>query len=69
MLREEASRYDLHTIKDDLDKKIILIVKGIKKEEKMIMNEEDRQLRNLDKLHYMYEYLQEDNRSTKINRE
>ena len=36
------------------------IVKSIKKEEKIIMNDEERQLRNLDKLEYMSQYLNED---------
>lgn len=36
------------------------IVKAIKKEEKVIMNDEERQLRNLDKLEYMSQYLNED---------
>ena len=36
------------------------IVNGIKKEEKVIMNDEERQLRNLDKLEYMSQYLNED---------
>ena len=35
------------------------IVKAIKKEEKIIMNDEERQLRNLDKLEYMSQYLNE----------
>jgi len=37
----------------DLNGKMESIVKGIKKEEKIIMNDEERQLRNLDKLEYM----------------
>lgn len=37
----------------DLNTKMEQIVKNIKKEEKIIMNDEERQLRNLDKLEYM----------------
>jgi hypothetical protein len=40
-------------------------VKGIKKDQRIIMNDEERQLRNLDKLEYMSEYIQEDNSNTK----
>jgi hypothetical protein len=40
-------------------------VKGIKKDQRIIMNDEERQLRNLDKLSYMQEYLTEDNTNTK----
>lgn len=41
------------------------IVTSIKKEEKIIMNDEERQLRNLDKLEYMSQYLNEDHIHTK----
>jgi hypothetical protein len=44
----------------DLNNKMESIVKAIKKEEKIIMNDEERQLRNLDKLEYMSQYLNED---------
>ena len=42
-------------------------MKGIKKEEKNIMTDEERQLRNLDKLKYMSEYLHEDNLNTRTS--
>mmetsp|Transcript_5876 Transcript_5876/g.9508 ORF Transcript_5876/g.9508 Transcript_5876/m.9508 type:complete len:89 (-) Transcript_5876:1812-2078(-) len=48
----------------DLNNKMEGIVKGIKKEEKIIMNDEERQLRNLDKLEYMSQYLNEDHTLT-----
>ncbi len=44
----------------DINNKIESIVKENKKEEKIIMNDEERQLRNLDKLEYMSQYLNED---------
>jgi len=69
MLNEEIKQYDLQTIKSDMDSKIEIIVNGIKKEEKLIMNEENKQLRNLDKLHYMYDYLQEDNKATSLSQQ
>jgi hypothetical protein len=50
-----------------MDDKIDGIVNAIKKEEKIIMNEEDKQLRQIDKLHYMYDYLQDDNNRSKIS--
>ena len=42
-------------------------MKGIKKDQRIIMNDEERQLRNLDKLEYMSEYIQEDNSNTKTS--
>lgn len=39
-------------------------MKTIKKEERNIIRNEQRQLRRLDKLHYMSEYLKEDNETT-----
>jgi len=44
----------------DLNAKLDQIVRSIKKEEKIIINDEERQLRNLDKLEYMSQYLNED---------
>ena len=55
--------------KDDMDTKIDDITHAIKKEEKLIMNDEDKQLRQVDKLHYMYEYLQEDNKACAISKQ
>lgn len=52
-------------MKTNLNTKIDQIVKGIKKDQRIIMNDEERQLRNLDKLSYMQEYLIEDNTTTK----
>ena len=52
----------MHT---DLNNKTNQIVQSIKKEEKHIIDDEERQLRNLDKLDYMSQYLQEDNVSTR----
>lgn len=49
----------------DLNQKMDQIVTSIKKEEKIIMNDEERQLRNLDKLEYMSQYLNEDHIHTK----
>jgi len=48
----------------DLNAKLDQIVRSIKKEEKIIMNDEERQLRNLDKLEYMSQYLNEDHVQT-----
>ena len=42
-------------------------MKGIKKDQRIIMNDEERQLRNLDKLEYMSEYISEDNSNTKTS--
>lgn len=64
-LKDEVKSYDLETIKTDLHAKIDQIVVGIKKEERNIITDEDRQLRNLDKLNYMQQYLKEDNVSTR----
>lgn len=63
-LKEEAKQFDLETIKNDLNKKIDQIAVGIKKEEKKLIVTEEKQLRNLDKLTYMAEYLEEDNQKT-----
>lgn len=60
MLDQEAKRYDVEGMHVDLNSKLESIVTGIKKEQKAIMNDEDRQLRNLDRLEYMNKYLQED---------
>lgn len=65
LLKEEVKSYDLQSIQTDLNVQIDRYVNGIKKEEKNIMSEEERQLRNLDKLNYMEEYLQEDNLHTR----
>jgi hypothetical protein len=60
LLTAEAKRYDIQGMHIDLNKKMDQIVHNIKKEEKVIMNDEERQLRNLDKLEYMSQYLNED---------
>lgn len=60
LLTTEAKRYDIQGMHFDLNTKMEQIVKAIKKEEKIIMNDEERQLRNLDKLEYMSQYLNED---------
>ena len=60
LLNAEAKRYDIQGMHYDLNTKMESIVKAIKKEEKIIMNDEERQLRNLDKLEYMSQYLNED---------
>jgi hypothetical protein len=60
LLNAEAKRYDIQGMHVDLNTKMESIVKAIKKEEKTIMNNEERQLRNLDKLEYMSQYLNED---------
>ena len=60
LLSSEAKRYDIQGMHFDLNTKMEQIVKAIKKEEKIIMNDEERQLRNLDKLEYMSQYLNED---------
>lgn len=65
LITAEAKRYDVNSMKTNLNTKIDQIVKGIKKDQRIIMNDEERQLRNLDKLSYMQEYLIEDNTTTK----
>ncbi len=64
LLTQEAKRYDIQKMHEELDQKIVNIVQSIKKEEKVIMNDEERQLRNLDKLNYMSQYLKEDHSRT-----
>jgi hypothetical protein len=64
LLGLEAKRYDVQGMHVDLNNKMESIVKTIKKEEKVIMNDEERQLRNLDKLEYMSQYLNEDHHLT-----
>ena len=64
LLGLEAKRYDVQGMHVDLNGKMEQIVKTIKKEEKVIMNDEERQLRNLDKLEYMSQYLNEDHHLT-----
>lgn len=64
LLGLEAKRYDVQGMHIDLNNKMEQIVKTIKKEEKVIMNDEERQLRNLDKLEYMSQYLNEDHHLT-----
>ena len=68
-LKAEIKEYDLQGIQDDMDNKIEDITLAIKKEEKIIMNEEDKQLRQVDKLHYMYEYLEDDNKACAISKQ
>lgn len=63
-LDEEAKKYDVAEMHVDLEKKMEVILGGIKKEQKAIMNDEERQLRNLDRLEYMAQYLKEDYSST-----
>lgn len=64
LLSNEAKRYDVQGMHVDLNAKLDQIVRSIKKEEKIIMNDEERQLRNLDKLEYMSQYLNEDHVQT-----
>lgn len=65
LLTQETKRYDVNGMTIDLNQKMDQIVTSIKKEEKIIMNDEERQLRNLDKLEYMSQYLNEDHIHTK----
>jgi hypothetical protein len=65
LLTAETKRYDVNGMTIDLNQKMDQIVTSIKKEEKIIMNDEERQLRNLDKLEYMSQYLNEDHIHTK----
>lgn len=65
LLTQETKRYDVNGMTIDLNQKMDQIVTSIKKEEKIIMNDEERQLRNLDKLEYMSQYLNEDHVHTK----
>lgn len=65
LLTAESKRYDIQGMHTDLNNKTNQIVQSIKKEEKHIIDDEERQLRNLDKLDYMSQYLQEDNVSTR----
>jgi hypothetical protein len=64
-LKTEMKTYDIEAIKIDLNNKQNQIAIAIRKEEKSIVHNEERQLRNLDKLDYMSQYLQEDNVHTK----
>ena len=64
LLNSEAKRFDIQSMHIDLNTKIDNIVKNIGKDEKHIVDNEERQLRNLDKLDYMIQYLKEDNEST-----
>ena len=67
LLTAESKRYDIQGMHTDLNNKTNQIVQSIKKEEKHIIDDEERQLRNLDKLDYMSQYLQEDNVSTRAS--
>lgn len=60
MLGEASKKYDITEMNIDLNKKMEHIVLGIRKEEKVVANNEQKMLRNLDRLDYMSQYLQED---------
>lgn len=64
LLRNESKQYDIEAIKVDLNNKQIQISQQIRKEQKNMTVGEERQLRNIDKLDYMFQYLKEDNVST-----
>ena len=64
LMKEDSKQYDIDAIRVDLNNKQNQIAHTIKKEGKNIVITEERQLRNLDKLHYMSQYLKEDNEST-----
>ena len=57
LLTAETKRYDVQGMYQSLKGKTEQIVKGIRKDQKIIMNDEERTLRNLDKLGYMKQYL------------
>ena len=59
-LTQETKRYDVNGMHVDLNQKMDKAVTSIMKEEKIIMNDEERQLRNLEKLEHMSQYLTED---------
>lgn len=53
LLELEAKRYNIQSMYTDLNNKTEMIVKSIYTEQKNIINDEEKQLRNLDKLEYM----------------
>lgn len=60
LLELEAKNYNIQSMYTDLNHKTESIVKTIFTEQKNIINDEEKQLRNLDKLEYMNQYIQED---------
>lgn len=67
LLTAETKRYDIQGMYQSLKGKTEQIVKGIRKDQKIIMNDEERTLRNLDKLGYMNQYLKEDHENTQAS--
>jgi hypothetical protein len=67
LLTAETKRYDVQGMYQSLKGKTEQIVKGIRKDQKIIMNDEERTLRNLDKLGYMHQYLMEDHENTQAS--
>lgn len=64
LMKNESKQYDIEAIKVDLINKQNQIAQQIRKEQKNMTVGEERQLRNIDKLDYMFKYLKEDNIQT-----
>lgn len=57
LLELEAKRYNINSMYTDLNTKTEQIVKNIFSEQKNIISDEEKHLRNLDKLEYMNQYI------------
>jgi hypothetical protein len=65
LIDAEAKRYNINNIHTDLNNKMEQVVNNIHTEQKAVMNDEEKQLRNLDKLGYMSQCLTDDHENVK----
>jgi hypothetical protein len=64
-INSEIKKYDLEEMKTDVTYKVAIIVNNLKKSEKLLINDENRNIRQLDKVEHMQKTLQEDFQNVK----
>jgi hypothetical protein len=64
-INSEIKKYDLEEMKTDVTYKVAVIVNNLKKSEKLLINDENRNIRQLDKVEHMQKTLQEDFQNVK----
>lgn len=57
LISQEVKNYDLEEMKMDVNYKVAKIVNDLKKSERLLVNDENRNLRQIDKLEHMQKAL------------
>ena len=64
-LNGEIKKYDIDEMKGDINHKMSTLINNLKKNEKQIINDENRNLRHLEKVEHMQRTLAEDYQNVK----